>query len=133
MVEDRREAGARVVRIAAAAYEAMRERACLAGEEECCGALVGRPVIDRIVPLANAASDRRSAYAISPRDLFELERRVEVSGFFHSHPDGTAEPSEHDLVLAWPGYIYVIIGRQVRAWQLDPDGSAFRELAVQVG
>jgi len=133
MVEERRDAAAGVVRIAAAAYKAMRERACLAGDEECCGALVGRPMIDRIVPLANAASDRRSAYAITPRALFELERRVEVAGFFHSHPDGTAEPSARDLALAWPGYIYVIVGRQVRAWQLNPDGSAFRELAVQVG
>ncbi len=32
-----------------------------------------------------------------------------VLGFYHSHPDHPARPSEYDRAHAWPFYSYVIV------------------------
>jgi proteasome lid subunit RPN8/RPN11 len=48
-----------------------------------------------------------------------------VLGFYHSHPDHPARPSEYDRAHAWPFYSYVIVAVAKRAagemtsWQLD--------------
>jgi proteasome lid subunit RPN8/RPN11 len=59
-----------------------------------------------------------------------------VTGFYHSHPRGGAEPSERDLNAAWPGYIYLIVGGAEapgpRAWRLVEDRARFEEIAVVV-
>lgn len=121
-----------VLRITVEAYESLREQAREADAAECCGALIGDPIVDRAVALANEARDRRNSYRISPLALFHLERTADIRGFYHSHPDGSATPSARDLDSAWPGYVYVIIGERVRAWQLDPEGATFAELALSV-
>lgn len=32
-----------------------------------------------------------------------------MSGFYHSHPNGTALPSEQDVTGAWPWFTYVVV------------------------
>jgi len=127
-------ADATLVRFTSAAFRQLRDHVQRAPGVENCGALVrgADDTVERIVPMPNQAPDRRSAYAISPRLLFEIERAAKVAGFYHSHPDGTSTPSAHDLEAAWPGYIYVIAGHAVRAWRLNPVDGGFEELAVVV-
>ena len=36
-------------------------------------------------------------------------KRLEVVGFYHSHPDHPAVPSGYDLEHAWPVYSYVVV------------------------
>ena len=64
----------------------------------------------------------------------ELEagrRGLDVLGFYHSHPDHPAEPSEYDREHALPGYVYVIVAvdnggaGEVKSWSLSPDRTAF--------
>ena len=57
------------------------------------------------------------------------ELKVDLLGFYHSHPDHPAAPSTFDSEHAWPWYSYVILrveqGRaaEVASWQLAPDRS----------
>ena len=58
---------------------------------------------------------------------------LDVLGFYHSHPDAPARPSEFDLEHAWPNLTYVIISVRAGApgditvWHLRDDRSGFDE------
>jgi len=127
--------------------DALERHAAAAFPEECCGLLVGRPLADgaqveQVLPAANAeARCRRRSYVIEPRDLLAghkqaRARGLEVVGYYHSHPDHPAVPSERDREHAWPGTSYLIVGvaagkvRELRGWRLRPDGGGFLEEEV---
>ena len=118
--------------------------------EEGCGFLLGTATADgnRVVdvhPVENRQADNRERrYQISPADYQAAdraaqERGLDVVGFYHSHPDHPAEPSETDLKEAtFPGYTYVIISVQngtpteITAWTLAPDRSRFEEDSITI-
>ncbi len=75
---------------------------------------------------------------MSPDDYRQSEARArtlgaELIGFYHSHPDHPAVPSQYDLDHAWPNFSYVIVSvtsgapGDLRSWRLRPDRSAFEE------
>ena len=80
---------------------------------EVCGVLVGQRVADVIVesviPVANLEHDApRVRYQIAPEDLLRIQResreeRLDIVGFYHSHPDHPARPSETDRRIAAEG------------------------------
>jgi proteasome lid subunit RPN8/RPN11 len=126
----------------------LRRHAVVTRPQECCGALLGRTLRQRVyvstqIPLENAAAAAASQYCIEAHAVMQLERQaarvgLDVIGFYHSHPDGPALPSPADLELACPGYVYVIIqppvvgaAESTRAWWLDDDRSGFRELPIE--
>ena len=112
---------------------------------ECCGILIGRDepakgrrVVDRLEPGQNvfAADERYHRFSIDPRAQLKAEREAEkegkvVLGFYHSHPDHPARPSEYDREHAWPFYSYVIVsiekGRPaaMTSWVLDDRTNRF--------
>lgn len=111
---------------------------------ECCGFLVGKTegnavTLVRVIPAANTREDSpRNRFEIDPGELVKTDRaaRAEglgVVGFYHSHPDAPAQPSEFDREHAWPGYCYVIVSvrqgqpREMRNWLLRDDRSGFEE------
>lgn len=65
-------------------------------------------------------------------------RGLSLLGYFHSHPDSPAVPSEFDRVHAWPFFAYLIVSVQDgqaaegRLWVLKPDRSAFDEGTLTV-
>lgn len=95
--------------------EVMRAHAARAFPEECCGALLAdRAGVVRARPVENAAVDRRRGFLVSARDFLRVEAEAEalgltVAGFYHSHPDGPAAPSQRDAAAAWPALWTVII------------------------
>ena len=110
---------------------------------ECCGALLGNG--DRVVgthPLPNVTTEGpRRRFRIDDQDYLASERQASAAGlsllgFYHSHPDHPAEPSQYDLDHAWPTFVYPIIsvrdGRPeaLRAWMLRDDRSAFDERPI---
>jgi proteasome lid subunit RPN8/RPN11 len=114
------------------------------GEEtfphECCGALVGSG--DRIghaVALPNTTEEGpRRRFLVRPSDYKLAEQRAselggELLGFYHSHPDHPARPSQFDLDHAWPTFAYVIVSvmsgaaRDMTVWFLKEDRSRFDE------
>jgi proteasome lid subunit RPN8/RPN11 len=90
------------------------------GEEtyphECCGALVGRGGrVEAVVALPNTTEEGpRRRFLVRPSDYRLAEARArelvgELVGFYHSHPDHPARPSQYDLDHAWPNFAYVIV------------------------
>jgi proteasome lid subunit RPN8/RPN11 len=83
---------------------------------ECCGALIGRDgAVDDVFPLPNTTEEGpRRRFLVRPSDYRLAERRAsevggELLGFYHSHPDHPARPSQYDLDHAWPTFAYIII------------------------
>ena len=120
------------------------------GEEtyphECCGALVGRG--DRViatVALPNTTEEGpRRRFLVRPSDYRLAEGRVselggELLGFYHSHPDHPARPSQYDLDHAWPLFAYVIVAvatavaGDMTVWFLTDDRSSFEEGSLHHG
>ena len=111
---------------------------------ECCGFLLGRveagsKQVATALPSRNedGAGDGRR-YLISPRAhldarLAAADRNLEILGFYHSHPDRPARPSEYDRMHALPSSTYLILavtdGRagELRSWVLAEDTARFRE------
>jgi len=88
---------------------------------EACGALLGKGdgeaspwQVTRVISTPNqSGDDPRRSYLIAPEHQLAVERDAEqageqVLGYFHSHPDDSASPSDADRAQAWPGYLYVI-------------------------
>ena len=129
-----------------AADDEIRRHSKEAYPNESCGALIGRGrVVTDAIPVANTADeDLRTRFRVGPVDYREIERRAsemdaELLGFYHSHPDDMARPSQYDLDHAWPTFAYVIVSVEgdeataLRAWRLREDRAAFDEQAIEVG
>jgi proteasome lid subunit RPN8/RPN11 len=114
------------------------------GEEtyphECCGALVGRSgSADAIVALPNTTEEGpRRRFLVRPADYRLAEQRAgdlgaELLGFYHSHPDHPARPSQYDLDHAWPTFAYVIVSvaagaaADMTVWWLKDDRTTFEK------
>jgi proteasome lid subunit RPN8/RPN11 len=110
---------------------------------ECCGALLGRDgVVHEAYPLPNTTEEGpRRRFLVRPEDYRAAEKRareagLELLGFYHSHPDHPAKPSQYDLDHAWPSFSYVIVSvmagadQALTSWQLKDDRSAFDEEQV---
>lgn len=116
---------------------------------ECCGALLGldgdsaREVTD-LVPLANRRDDSpRNRFEVTPDDVklaekTAREKRVELLGWYHSHPDAPARPSEYDRDHAWPWYSYIIVSvqkgepRDTTSWRLQDDRTAYDPESIEI-
>ena len=107
---------------------------------ECCGALIGRDgVISETLALPNMTDEGpRRRFRVTPNDYRVAEKRAgeagaELLGFYHSHPDHPARPSQYDLDHAWPFFSYVIVSVRsgvsgdMTSWRLREDRSAFDE------
>ena len=137
-----------MIRISAELMRAIRAHAEHDYPHECCGALLGRagsgPApgatkwILALEPVANRRDGDAAAtrFLITADDYRALERKArelsfDVVGFYHSHPDQPARPSEYDREHAIPSYSYVIVsvrdGRadEFTSWTLDDDRGAF--------
>ncbi len=113
---------------------------------ECCGALVGRDgFVSDIVALPNTTDEGpRRRFMVRPSDYQLAERRAtelggELLGFYHSHPDHPARPSQYDLDHAWPTFAYIIVAvasgtaEAMTVWYLQEDRSRFEEGSLNHG
>jgi len=120
----------------------IREHGARDYPHETCGAMLGldgedgREVL-ALFPLTNRRDDSpRNRFAITSDDVraaerMARERRLELVGWYHSHPDHPARPSEYDREHAWPWYSYIIVSVANRhpgdmtSWRLTDDRSTF--------
>ena len=116
---------------------------------ECCGLLLGRfeanaKIVTETYPISNAREEsaKRNRFLITPEELmkgerFAREHDLEVVGFYHSHPDSPAVPSQYDLEHAWPTYSYIIVSTSADragdlfSWEQEPDRSRFNQEEIQ--
>ena len=119
---------------------AIREHGQETYPHECCGALVGEGErVTAVVPLPNTTEEGpRRRFLVRPKDYMLAERRAselggQLLGFYHSHPDHPARPSQFDLDHAWPNFAYVIVAvaqgkaADMTVWWLKEDRSSFDE------
>ena len=136
------------VQLNARADATIRRHAAAAYPYECCGALIGRQQEDGFVDVIDATElenvtdeGPRRRFRVSAADYRQSEARAralgaELVGFYHSHPDHPAQPSQYDLDHAWPNFSYVIVAvaggeaGDLRSWRLRADRSAFDEESI---
>jgi proteasome lid subunit RPN8/RPN11 len=110
---------------------------------ECCGLLLGHFVNgEKIVTETYAARNSReegtqhNRFLIAPgavreADGYARKQKLEILGFYHSHPNAPARPSQFDLDHAWPFYSYVIVSvrdgkaADLTCWKMLDDRSRF--------
>ena len=116
---------------------------------ECCGLLLGRfepdaKIVTEYYPISNAREEsaKRNRFLITPEELMKGEsyarqHDLEVVGFYNSHPDSPAVPSQYDLEHAWPTYSYIIVSTSADraddlfSWEQEPDRSRFNSEEIQ--
>lgn len=116
--------------ISRAVLEAIRSHAASDPAREVCGLLFGSPErIDSAQAVANVAGDPARHFEIDPAALFRAIRAErasgpKLSGYYHSHPHGAAEPSPRDVAMAGrDGKIWIILGRSAaKAWRSSAYG-----------
>jgi proteasome lid subunit RPN8/RPN11 len=132
------------LKITADALRVIEKHALQFPAEEVCGLLAGKGgVVELTLRTLNAAENPAAEYQIAPKELFAAMRAIRASGaallgIYHSHPNGSGQPSPRDIAEAYyPDAAYVIatIGAdgaaaKVRAFSIR-DGAA-REIPVQV-
>ena len=97
-----------------------------------------RASIDEYMPVENVfeAAEQYHRYAMTPQDWMRLEdeadaRGMTLLGYYHSHPDSPAIPSEYDREHALPNFVYLITrvqggtAQEMLAWRLRADRSSF--------
>lgn len=148
-----------------AQVEAIRQHGARDYPGECCGVMLGKAngfckAVGEIVPLKNLRNDptraqellpvddpgretERNRFLIDPLDQLRVEkeargRGLEVLGYYHSHPDHPARPSNYDREHAWPWYSYVIVSvergvaKDLTCWVLAEDRGMFHPEQLEV-
>jgi proteasome lid subunit RPN8/RPN11 len=126
------------------ASDAIRRHGAETYPHECCGALIGRDGrVTEAFSLPNTTDEGpRRRFLVRPPDYRAAERRAaelgaDLLGFYHSHPDHPARPSQYDLDHAWPSLSYVIVSvtagqpGDVMSWRLRDDRSGFDEESLR--
>ena len=122
----------------------IREHGQRAYPKECCGAILGvvsesdEKIVRALLPLSNRREGEaaRTRFLVTAEDYRWAEQQaraqgLEILGFYHSHPDHPARPSEFDRDHAWPWYSYIVVrvaaGRaeEMTNWVLADDRSEF--------
>ena len=116
--------------------------------DECCGVLIGRSlgdstVVERLLSVDNERNEsRHNRYLINPETVLAAHKEaralgLDVVGYYHSHPDHPARPSEFDREHAWPGVSYLIVSVEkgsvadARSWRLADDREKFDEEKIE--
>jgi proteasome lid subunit RPN8/RPN11 len=124
---------------------------------ECCGALLGRDAafeekagtesvreVLQLFPLVNRRDDSpRNRFAVTAEDVLEAEkaarqRGLDVVGWYHSHPDHAARPSQFDREHAWPWYSYIIVSvihgtpAEMTSWRLNDDRQDYSAERIEI-
>ena len=109
---------------------------------ECCGAILGTDAensreVRALHKLVNRRDDSpRNRFSVTSDDVRDADRAaqksgLEVIGWYHSHPDHPALPSEFDREHAWPWYSYIIVSVMngtagtMLSWRLTDDRLRF--------
>jgi proteasome lid subunit RPN8/RPN11 len=108
-----------------------------------------RRVVDRLEPGRNVfeADEQYHRFSIDPKDQLKAERAAEkegraVLGYYHSHPDHPARPSETDRRIAAEGLsdgvVHMVVGVEggkralPSAWVFRDRNTAFEEEPLEI-
>ena len=135
--------------LSAAGADTIREIATAEYPHEACGVLLGEATGSEVRVLGatagrNLNTERaRDRYLLDPGDIVRADREarrrgIDVVGFWHSHPDHPAWPSQFDADHAYTDYVYVIVHSNaegtgdLNAFTLEGESAPFRQLSLDV-
>lgn len=140
-----------ILQIDAALMKAMIDAAEAAYPAEACGLIIGRGKgqlarVTRVVPAANLLAATEDRFELDPgvrirveKELRETGTKDRIVGHYHSHTDGSADPSAADRAAAFePDLAWVIIGVldgqaiHAQAHRLDERRNAFRPVPLRI-
>jgi len=155
-------AAASTLKLSTEIAEKIRSHGAETYPHECCGALLGRDAevgetpsaegahlvareILALFPLVNRRDDSpRNRFSVTSDDVRDAEKAargkdLDVVGWYHSHPDHPAKPSQYDRDHAWPWYSYIIVSvasgqpQEMTSWRLSDDRADFapEEVAIR--
>ena len=145
-----------MIHISPSHLQDIRDHGERAYPNECCGLLTGTRdqdgtiTVTRVTPSTNVLIDLdggggQDRFEIDPQLRFDLMRALrdtheDIVGHYHSHPDHLAEPSAHDLDMAFePDLVWVIVAvangqsANTRAWRLNRDTGEIKDVTLVVG
>jgi proteasome lid subunit RPN8/RPN11 len=107
-------------------------------DREVCGLLFGDSgQISEARPTANIADDPARSFEVDPHALFaamKAERAggPKIVGHYHSHPNGSTEPSGRDAEAAEAGsYWMIVAGGEAALWKAEVGGQ-FRSVVIDI-
>jgi proteasome lid subunit RPN8/RPN11 len=135
--------------LASDADSSIRALAAVAYPNEGCGVLIGRFSGDTVEVVeatsgTNTNTERaRDRYLLDPGDIVRADRDarsrgLDIIGFWHSHPDHPARPSQFDTDHAWLDYVYVIVNSSaggtgdLNGFALTAEGGPFQQCGLVV-
>jgi len=133
-----------MIEISDALREIIKKEGEKAHPNECCGVIFGEFAEDKkavlVNPILNSFGDdeKYHRFLITPEDMLKAElkareMKLEIIGFYHSHPDCPAKPSDYDRTHALPFYSYVIASvmdgkaADITSWELSEDRKIFNQ------
>ncbi len=115
---------------------------------EVCGMLIGANGSGRVTQtrrVRNTVTDRaHDRYEMDPLDQIRIQRecddsRLEILGYYHSHPDHPARASITDAQRSWANMVYLIVScakgkvENANAFVAVKDGGPMRDEPLEVG
>jgi proteasome lid subunit RPN8/RPN11 len=132
------------IRFDRAVLEDIARAASAAYPYEGCGALLGERDHVRVTLLLpnTEKGSPRVRFEVSPGDYLRAEREADsqglrLLGFWHSHPDHPARPSDTDRTHAWEGLLTVIVSvqkghaRDIGAWEIYGPELPFEPVTIE--
>ncbi len=131
-------------------YEQIEREGIAAYPNECCGILIGSDAncerrVVRLVPMQNVfdSAEQYHRFSIDPLAMAKADDHAAkeghaVVGFYHSHPDHPARPSEYDRthVPPWSFYSHIIVAIEKGAacamtcWVMNEETEQFGECKI---
>lgn len=135
------------MKIAREAYEQVRAHASDGYPYEVCGMLIaarGSDLVTQIRRVRNTVVERaRDRYEMDPLDQIRIQREcdetgLDITGYYHSHPDHPAQASITDSRRSWAGPVYMIVscvsGEVVdgNAFKAEHDGGPMSQEPLEI-
>lgn len=119
------------VQLSSTLQDQLLAAAAAAHPHECCGLLFGTPErVDTAQACTNVADDPLRTFEIDAAALIAAERSARdggpaLIGYYHSHPNGRAEPSARDAADACrDGRLWLIVASgEIAAWRANDGGA----------
>jgi len=142
--------GARMLKLSSTVFEKIRSHGEAGFPNECCGVLLGKMTGEQrnvleILQIQNSfeAGEQFHRFLITPEDYRAAERvarekKIDILGFYHSHPNSPSVASKYDLDHAFPWFSYLIISvmkgtyHDLHSWVMENDRSNFQEEHVVI-
>ncbi|MGA7160491.1 MAG: M67 family metallopeptidase [Bacteroidota bacterium] len=139
-----------MLKLSRAVFEIIQKQGQKTFPRECCGVLFGKVdgeqrSVTEVFVIENQfeEAERYHRFLITPdnyrtADADARAKKLDIIGFYHSHPDSPSVASKYDLDHAFPWFSYLIVSIMKskycdhHSWIMENDRSKFKEEGVVI-